>query len=48
MENRFKGIKFCPDCSNMLKATEEEKSLIFQCRYCNYREKIEEGDEVDI
>ena len=29
MENRFKGIKFCPDCSNMLKALEEDKTLIF-------------------
>ena len=40
MEDSFKGIKFCPNCSNMLNATEEEKTLVFKCRYCKYREEI--------
>jgi DNA-directed RNA polymerase subunit M/transcription elongation factor TFIIS len=43
MEDNFKGIKFCPNCSNMLNATEEEKSLVFKCRYCKHSQDIGEN-----
>lgn len=45
----FKGIRFCPKCSNMLKPieAEEEKLLIFECRYCKFQERIKELNQDD-
>ncbi len=45
MEDNFKGIKFCPNCSNMLNATEEDKTLVFRCRYCKHTEEVGEQAE---
>lgn len=37
---RTKGIKFCTRCSNMLNPIEEEGTLKFMCRFCDYKEPV--------
>ena len=40
------GIKFCPDCSNMLYPMEDmdEKKLIYKCKSCPHKQRIENPD----
>ena len=37
------GIKFCPECSNMLYPIElpEEKKLAFECKSCKYKQVVD-------
>ncbi|KAJ6640156.1 DNA-directed RNA polymerase II subunit RPB9 [Pseudolycoriella hygida] len=36
----FVGIRFCPECNNMLypKEDKERRVLLYACRHCGYRE----------
>lgn len=36
-----KGIRFCSSCSNMLTPLEDQKSLKFSCRFCKYKEQVQ-------
>lgn len=47
LEYKVKGIKFCNTCSNMLNPIEEDKTLKFVCRVCEYKEPIRENPTQD-
>lgn len=37
---KFVGIKFCPECNNMLypKEDRDNKILLYTCRHCEYNQ----------
>ena len=47
IDYRVKGIKFCSTCSNMLNPIEEDNTLKFVCRFCEYKEQVRENPAQD-
>lgn len=45
-EQEYKGIRFCPDCQNMLHPKDNEKKLAFEClsKNCPYTIEVEDSE----
>lgn len=51
-DRKFKGMRFCDECDNMLEPKEfsqdsERHFLLFECKLCKRNQRAVEGDELD-